>query len=219
MFSRSSLQISNLAVHGSRAQSLAGLKTSVLFAAPSSCPLLAPEVLGTGGSYPSFFASPHSSSIAQPHLNQQPPEQYSCTMLLPSYLLQTAGQAHQIIPQPTQQYRPTMYSGMDGSYLSIFASPNCSSTGQVRQTLQRPTDQYHTTIPIQQPTNQYHTTMPIQQPTHQYHTTMPTSLPPAVNMVVLLGLSFLIALITLIGVSPNATELNAEFHAELGGIP
>jgi hypothetical protein len=38
-------------------------------------------------------------------------------------------------------------------------------------------------------------------------------------MVVLLGLSFLIALITLIGVSPNATELNAEFHAELGGIP
>jgi hypothetical protein len=85
-------------------------------------------------------------------------------MLLPSYLLQTAGQAHQIIPQPTQQYRPTMYSG------------------QVRQTLQRPTDQYHTTIPIQQPTNQYHTTMPIQQPTHQYHTTMPTSLPPAVNM-------------------------------------
>lgn len=72
--------------------------------------------------------------------------------------------------------------GISGSYLFIFASPHCYSTGQARQNTQQITEQHYATMSIS----------PL----------------PAVNMVVLFKLSFYITLIILKGVSLDVTELD-----------
>jgi hypothetical protein len=103
---------------------------------------------------------------------------------VPSPNISPPGQAHQSIPQPTQQYYPTIshpsYSlvttlmcDIGESYIFTPASSHCSSTGQARQTIQQPAEPYYT-----------------------------MSMEPlsAVTMVVALELSFFIILIILKGV-------------------